>query len=77
MVINFCGDQIFKGFIGFLFMIIYEVFYKGSATIPNHINGSRNHLEFLLESGNQVETFKSRIIISNVILGYLVFFHIL
>ena len=26
---------------------------EGSATIPNHVDGSRNHLESLLESGNQ------------------------
>ena len=26
---------------------------EGSATIPNHVDGSRNHYESLLESGNQ------------------------
>ena len=50
---------------------------EGSATIPNHVDGSRNHLESmvesLLESGNQVEILESRIIISMFILGYLVF----
>ena len=48
-----------------------------SATIPNHVHGSRNHLESLVESGNQVEILESRIIISTFILGYLVFFCIL
>ena len=46
---------------------------EGSATIPNHVNGSRNHLQSMLESGNQVEILESRIIISMFILGYLVF----
>ena len=26
---------------------------EGSATIPNHVDGSKNHYESLLESGNQ------------------------
>ena len=46
---------------------------EGSATIPNHVDGPRNHLESLLESENQVEILESRIIISMFILGYLVF----
>ena len=46
---------------------------EGSATILNHIDGPRNHLESLLESENQVEILESRIIISMFILGYLVF----
>ena len=43
--------------------------YRG-ATIPNHVDGSKNHLESLLESGNQVEFLESRI---TFIIGYLVF----
>ena len=35
----------------------------GSVTIPNHVNGSRNYLDSLLESGNQLEIFESGIII--------------
>ena len=34
---------------------------QGSATIPNHVDGSRNHLDSLLESGNQVEILESEI----------------
>ena len=37
---------------------------EGSATIPNHVDDSRNHLESLLESENQMEILESRIIIS-------------
>ena len=44
-----------------------------SATIPNHVDGPRNHLESLLELENQVEILESRIIISTFILEYLVF----
>ena len=50
---------------------------EGSATILNHVDGFRNHLESLLESENQVEILESRIIISTFILGYLVFFRTL
>ena len=46
---------------------------EGAAAIPNHVDGPRNHLESLLESGNQVEILESRIIICTFILGYLVF----
>ena len=42
---------------------------KGSATIPDHVDSSRNHLDSLLESGNQVEICESGIIISAFILG--------
>ena len=54
-----------------------SVAVEGSATIPNHVDGSRNRLESLLESGNQVQILESQIIISTFILGYLVFFRIL
>ena len=49
---------------------------KESATIPNHVDGSRNHLDSLLESGNQAEILESRIIISTFILRCLVLFRI-
>ena len=51
---------------------IYHCSYviEGSATIPYHIDGFRNHLDTLLESENQVEIFESRIIISMFMLGY-------
>ena len=45
------------------------VFNLGYATIPNHINGSRNYLESLPESENQVEIFELWIIISTFILA--------
>ena len=50
---------------------------KGSATIPDHVNGSRNHLDSLLESTNQVEICESGITIPIIILVNLVFFCIL
>ena len=43
---------------------------EGSATIPKHINGFKNHLDSLLESGNQVEILESGINLYN---RYLVF----
>ena len=45
---------------------------KGSTTILNYVNGSRNHLNVLLESRNQVEILESGIMISMFILGYLI-----
>ena len=45
--------------------------FEGSANIFNHVNGSRNHLDSLLESGKLVETLESGIIISTYIFGYL------
>ena len=49
---------------------------EGSATIPNHVDGSRNHLDSLLESGNQVEILESGVGIFTFIFGYLAFFRI-
>ena len=50
---------------------------EGSVTIPNYINGFRNHLDLLLKSGNQVEILESGIIISMFILEYLKFPYIM
>ena len=47
-----------------------EITTEGSATIPNHVDGFSNQ-------ENQVEILESRIIISTLILGYLVFFRTL
>ena len=35
-----------------------------AATIPNHVDSSRNHLASLLESGNQLEILESRFTIT-------------
>ena len=57
-------------------MALYCLESEGSATIANHIDGSRNHLDSLLESGNQVEILESGVGISTFIFGYLAFFRI-
>ena len=44
------------------------IYVEGSATIPNHVDGSRNHLDSLLESMNQVEIRESRVTIPTIIL---------
>ena len=54
-----------------ILLLLHET--EGSATIPNHVDGSRNHLDSLLELGNQVEIFESGIIISKFTFGCLVF----
>ena len=48
----------------------------GSASIPNRIDGSRNHLDSLLEPENQVEILESEITISAIYFST-VFSHIL
>ena len=45
---------------------------QGSTTILNHVDGSRNHLNLLLELRDQVEILESGIMISTFILGYLI-----
>ena len=40
-----------------------------SATIPYHVDGSRNHLDSLLKSGNQVEVREPGIMISTFIVS--------
>ena len=58
-----------------ILLVLHET--EGSETIPNHVDGSRNQLDSLLELGNQVEIFESGIIISTFTFGCLVFFCIL
>ena len=55
-------------------MALYCLESEGSATIANHIDGSKNNLDSLLESGNQVEILESGVGISTFIFGYLAFF---
>ena len=50
---------------------------EGSATVSNHVDGSRNHLDSLLESMNQIEILESGITIPTITLVNLVFFRIL
>ena len=41
-----------------------------STTIPNHVDDSKNHLDSLLESGNQVEILESGIAVCTFIFAY-------
>ena len=57
-------------------LLLHET--EGSATIPNHIDGFRNHLDSLLELENQVEIFESGIIISTfTFFMFSIFLHIM